>query len=302
MRLLIINNIESGFGDGSIYDFMRSFSSEGDEIILRNITHQSELSNLLKDAKNFDIVVAAGDDDIVAKVSYSLADSQIPILAYPSGTTNLVAQNLLLPTETHALAKLARECKTLNFDVGELKIQDKVFGFSCNTGAGYGTKISKDAMATRKSLGPFAYFGAALSNFKPQLSKFKIELKDKTIQTEGIGVLLLNFAKIGLDLSVTHQNRPRDGKFDVVILKAKTAFKYVPALTAAALDNAIEFPDRSDAIEIFNSSHVKVYAEPSMEIQIDGKTLGLDTPFEAKVLKHAARYIVDDECINNYNK
>lgn len=157
-------------------------------------------------------------------------------------------------------------------------------------------------MATRKALGPFAYFGAALTNFKPQISKFEIELKDKTINTEGVGVMLLNFAKIGLDLSVTHNNRPRDGKFEVVILKGKTALKYVPALTAAALDRAVEFPDRTDALEIHVSSYVKVNAEPSMEIQIDGKAINANTPFEAKVLKHGVKYVVDDECLENYSK
>lgn len=157
-------------------------------------------------------------------------------------------------------------------------------------------------MATRKSLGPFAYIGAALTNFKPQLSQFEIELKDKTIKTEGVGVMLLNFAKIGLDLSVAHNNRPRDGKFEVVILKGKTALKYVPALTAAALDRAIEFPDRSDALEIHISSYVKVTADPAMEIQIDGKAISINTPFEAKVLKHGVKYVVDDECLKNYSE
>ena len=156
-------------------------------------------------------------------------------------------------------------------------------------------------MATRKLLGPFAYIGAALTNFKPQYSKFTIQLKHNTIQTEGVGILLLNFSKIGLDLSIAHNNRPRDGKFEVVVLKGKTALRYVPALTAAALDRAIEFPDRSSAIEIHSSSYVKVEAHPSMEIQIDGKTISKNTPFEAKVLKHAVKYVVDDQCLKNYS-
>lgn len=155
-------------------------------------------------------------------------------------------------------------------------------------------------MHTRKALGAFAYIGAAIKYNKPQLYRFNIQLKQRTIQTEGIGVLLLNFSKIGLDLSITHNNRPRDGKFEIVILKGKTALRYIPALTAAALDKAVEFPDRSNAIEIHHSSYVKIDAEPQMEIQIDGKSINIDTPFEAKVLKHAAKYVVDDECLKIY--
>lgn len=301
MKLLIINNLNSGFGEGSVYDFIRSFAEENDELIIRNVVHTTDMIKHLKDAENFDLVVAAGDDDTISKISYFLADRNIPILPYPSGTANLIAQNLFLPSEPHALAKLARQCKTLSFDVGELNVDGQNWGFGCNAGIGYSTKISKEAMATRKLLGPFAYFGAALTNFKPQFSKFEIQLKDRKITTQGIGILLLNFAKIGLDLSVIHNNRPRDGKFEVVILKGKTALRYVPALTAAALDRAIEFEDRSDAIEIYRSSYVRINAEPKMEIQIDGKTINLSTPFEAKILKHAVQYVVDDECLKNYS-
>lgn len=123
MKLLIINNLNSGYGEGSVYDFMRAFAQENDEIIIRNVIHTTDIISNLADAKNFDLVVAAGDDDTISKISFFLADSQIPILPYPSGTANLIAQNLFLPTEPHALAKLAREMKTLNFDVGQLDIE-----------------------------------------------------------------------------------------------------------------------------------------------------------------------------------
>ncbi len=122
MKLLIINNIASGYGEGSVYDFIRAFARENDEIVVRNVIHTTDMIRHLQDAKDFDMVVAAGDDDTISKISFFLADTQIPILPYPSGTANLIAQNLFLPNEPHALAKMARECKTLNFDVGELTV------------------------------------------------------------------------------------------------------------------------------------------------------------------------------------
>lgn len=125
MKLLIINNIASGYGEGSVYDFIRAFARENDEIVLRNVIHTTDMIRHLTDAKDFDMVVAAGDDDTISKVSFFLADTQIPILPYPSGTANLIAQNLFLPNEPHALAKLARDCKTLSFDVGEITTGDK---------------------------------------------------------------------------------------------------------------------------------------------------------------------------------
>lgn len=302
MKLLVINNMQSGFGDGSVYDFIRAFSNEDDEIVIRNVRHTSSVGSKLRDAANFDMVIAAGGDRTVSNVSYSLANTNIPILAHPSGTFNIIATNLMLPNEPHALAKVAKEKKTLKFDLGEITCNGKKFGFGSYAGAGYDAKISKEAKPTKKNLGPLAYIGAAITNFKPTPANFDLELDGKKIKSHGVGIMLMNFAKIGLELSVTHANRPRDGKLDVVILKAKTALSYIPALTAAALDNAIEFPDRSKALEIYQASDIKISADTALELQTDGAPLELKTPFEAHVIKQAATYVLSEEGLETYNK
>ena len=61
------------------------------------------------------------------------------------------------------------------------------------------------------SLASLAYFSAALSNPLPQTSRFSINLDGKTIEREGLGILIVNFSKIQFDISVTHENQPRDG-------------------------------------------------------------------------------------------
>ena len=36
MKLLIINNLVSGYGEGAIYDFIRSFVRDSDEVCIRS--------------------------------------------------------------------------------------------------------------------------------------------------------------------------------------------------------------------------------------------------------------------------
>ena len=60
MKLLIVNNLASGFRDGAIYDFMRAFASDGDEICVRCTDGDTDLADFLRDAEDFDAVVAAG--------------------------------------------------------------------------------------------------------------------------------------------------------------------------------------------------------------------------------------------------
>ncbi|MEG1512759.1 MAG: diacylglycerol kinase family protein [Raoultibacter sp.] len=298
MKLLIINNLNSGFGEGAIYDFMRAFAQDGDELCLRSTDGTSEVADLLKDADSFDVVIASGGDGTVTAVSYLLRNTKVPILPFPAGTANLLALNLASPIETHALGKMARTGKQLDFDMGEIQVGDKHFGFSIMAGAGYDAAIMHGAQHTKRFLGPMAYLSAAIANPMPQKSHFTLKLDGKTIESDGLGILLINFSKIQFDLSVTHDNRPRDGILDVVILKATYALQLVPAIVAAALDREGDFPDRSDALEIHSAREIEVIADPPMEVQYDGETTGVLTPFTAHVLDKATRLIVSDEGYN----
>ena len=118
---------------------------------------------------------------------------------------------------------------------------------------GLGAVIMRGAQRGKRLLGPMAYLQSAVANAMPQQSKFTLTLDGRQVQSEGLGVLLVNFSKIQFDIAVTHDNKPRDGEFDVVVLKAKTAFDLIPAAIAGLLDRDGEFPDRTDALEIFRA-------------------------------------------------
>ncbi|MEG0217523.1 MAG: diacylglycerol kinase family protein [Raoultibacter sp.] len=83
MKLLIINNLNSGLGEGSIHDFMRAFTRDGDELCLRSTDGTTALSSLLEDARDFDAVIVSGGDGTVASVCYLLRDSGEPFCPSP---------------------------------------------------------------------------------------------------------------------------------------------------------------------------------------------------------------------------
>lgn len=295
MKLLVINNLASGFGEGAIYDFVRSFATDGDEVCIRSTDGTTDLTSLLKDATAYDAVVASGGDGTVAAVCYELRHSGIPVLPFPAGTANILTLNLASPIEPHALAKLTKRCQTLDFDLGEIEVAGKSFGFAIMAGAGYDAAIMHDAKPNKRLLGPMAYFSAAITNPLPEVSRLSITIDGETIEREGLGILLVNFSKIQFDISVTHENEPRDGEFDVVILKAGNAFGLIPAVVAGLLDRGGDFPDRSDALEIHRGSTIEISADPPMNVQYDGEATELTTPFSAHILKGATKLIVSDE-------
>ena len=302
MKLLVINNLASGYREGAIYDFVRSFALDGDEITLRCTDGTTDLRLFLHDAEEYDVVVASGGDGTVSAVTYLLAETGIPVLPFPAGTANLLAMNLASPSEPHALAQMTRAGTLLDFDMGEIELADgERMGFMIMAGAGYDATIMKGAAAGKKILGPMAYFTSAVANATPQHADFTLTIDGKVVKSSGVGVLIVNFSKIQFDLSVVHENQPRDGAFDVVVLNTKDAFGLLPALMACILDRSGEFPERSDALEIHRGTEITVDADPALLVQYDGEVTNLKTPFTVRMLPKAARLIVSDEAKKIFN-
>ncbi|NPD31398.1 diacylglycerol kinase [Eggerthellaceae bacterium zg-1084] len=294
MKLLVINNLRSGYADGAIYDFIRFVASDASEICLRSTDGSIDVRDLLADAERFDAVVAAGGDGTVATVSYCLARTGIPILPFPAGTANLLAENLMAPIEPYALADMVRARRTLDFDLGEIEVDGRRYGFGLMAGAGYDATIMHDARPAKKLLGPWAYFQAAVQNPLPQVSRITLDLDGRTVSANALGVLVVNFSKIPFGVGVTHENLPRDGSLDVVLLKAQNALGLIPAALAGLLDRDGAFPDRTDSLEIHRARSVRVSADPPLQVQYDGEVPGLTTPFTARVIEGAGRFILSE--------
>lgn len=302
VKLLIVNNTSSGFGDGAIYDYMRMMAKDGDELCVRFTDGTTDITKLLVDAHRFDAVVASGGDGTISAVAYALAHTGIPILPFPAGTANLLANNLEAPYEPHALAKMTRAMKTLDFDVGELKSNGERHGFCIMAGAGYDAEIMLSAKPGKKVFGPIAYFGAAVANAMPQKSRMRLVIDGREVESEGLGVLLVNFSRIQFEIPVTHDTDARDGTFDIVILKAENAFGLIPALIAGIKDRDGSEPDRTSSMEIHRGHAVEVFAAPPLHVQFDGETPEMTTPFSARVLNGAARFILTDEAYEKFSK
>ena len=295
LELLVINNLASGFQDGLVYDYLRQVAADGDRIEMRCTDGTTPIESLLDDAGSFDAVVAAGGDGTIATVAYRLADTGIPILPFPAGTGNLLATNLDEPLEPHALALITRQMRTLDFDLGQIRCGGGTFGFCIMAGAGYDATIMHDAQPAKRTLGPFAYFQAALANAAPQVSRIELDIDGRTVRSEGLGVLLVNFPRIQFEIPLTHGTDARDGALEVAVLKAENAFGLIPALVAGIMDRDGEHPGRSDSVDIYRGCEVQVRADPPFQIQYDGETPGCATPFTAAVLPRAARFIVSED-------
>ena len=296
MKVLIIDNLVSGLKTGAIHDFCRYFARSNDEIVIRSTNGERLIKDMMTDVTDYDLVVASGGDATISAVAYEMQNTQIPLLPFPAGTANLLATNLGTPVEPRALARIARACKTDDYDLGEIVYEQAGSicqkGFAVIAGAGYDAAIMHRAERLKSAFGPMAYTAAAIAEPNPVVADFIVTLDDEVLEIEGIAVLVVNFAQIYPDFSIVHDYDAKDGFFEIVVIKIQHTVELLPTLFAAFLDSVGNFPDRADALEVRRSSRVKVESSPLLELQYDGETPGASTPFEARILPQAVRFVV----------
>jgi diacylglycerol kinase family enzyme len=299
MRVLVAVNDRAGGIDAGLYEFVRIIGAKASEVVLRFSAGRG-LDELVQDASEFDRVVAAGGDGTVSGIAYATRESGVPVLAYPAGTANLLGSNLGMPTEPPALARILLEGQAVGFDLGELEQQAPDgsrarTGFAVMAGAGYDASIMRRAEPLKSAIGAAAYLVAAISDLTPRVSQFELVLDGRRVAADGIAVLLANFARIQFDLPVTPGTDPRDGKFEVAVIRTKNIVGLLPAVAAAMLDRIGDYPERSPSLDIYTASEVEVVADPPLRVQIDGDVLETPTPFTARVLPRAASLLVPRE-------
>lgn len=301
MKLLVLNNLDAGPGDGAIYDFIRLFSKAGDEVVVRLADGNSDFTEMLKDASCFDIVVASGGDGTIARVCYELRYSGTPIFIFPSGTANLISQNIMQPVELPALAKLAREGKTMNFDLGEFDFESHKEGFMMMAGCGFDADIMATASGLKERLGPVAYLRAAFENATPTVSRIELEVDGEKIESEGVGVLAMNFSKVQFDVSFGISNLPSDGLLDVCILATQNAWELLPSAIGAAFDKTGKALEQSNALKYYRGKEIRVHTSPQLNVQYDGEATNYTSPFTIRALPAATCLVVSEECIDAFS-
>jgi diacylglycerol kinase family enzyme len=292
VRVLVIDNPRSGQGDAGLYAFVRELVAARAEVVVRPMPPGPPPCELLGDVASFDRVVGGGGDGTASSLAYALRGTGTPILAYPAGTANLLALNLGLPSDPAALARITLEGKTLLTDLGELTVGDTApVGFAVMAGAGFDAKVMEGAAALKPTLGVGAYFLSVMGNLAPKVADFRLWLDGELLATDGIAVILVNFAKIQFDLAVTHDSDATDGLLEVAVIRTRSAVGLIPTVWQALLDRLGDMPERA-GLEIRKAREIRVESDPPLPLQYDGEVENATTPFSARVLPGSATFVV----------
>lgn len=269
----------------------------GDEVVMRTTQPGRPVEELLGDAPSFDAVVASGGDGTVAGIAYAMRGSNVPVLVFPSGTANLLANNIGNASDPPALARTLREGIRVNLDLCELEYRDasgaiQKRGFLNMAGAGYDASIMQGSMGLKALFGQFSYYLAALGNLDPGSARLKLTVDDETIEAEGICVLVANWAAVNPGLELIPGSSPVDGLLDVALLAARNGVELLPAVLGSVFlhGNSDGYPN----VVFYHGRSVALECDPPFPMQYDGEVVeNATTPFKARVLPGAFCTLVD---------
>ena len=292
-RILVIFNPKSGSGENTVTQCAELLTGAGCEVVSRELEKDTPIEDYLQDVGSFSAVVAAGGDGTVSSVAYALRYKNVPMLAYPAGTANLIAQNLQMPDTPGALAELVLAGHAVRVDLGELTVRDQKHGFAMLAGAGADASMIKESEELKPRFGVLAYVMSAMRQVNPKKTFFHMVVDGEPRSIEGIGVMVANFGKANFGLPITNDISPSDGKFTVVVLKAGNVLQLLPNL----IDSVRSKLNLGDPLfgkgnlETFEASEITVDADDPFPLQYDGELHVETTPFTAKVLPGAVRFI-----------
>ena len=255
------------------------------------------IADLLHDATSFDAVVASGGDGTVASVAYALRSSGVPVLVFPSGTANLLANNIGNATEPAALAATLRNGRRVDLDICEIEYADKNgalhrHGFLNMAGAGYDASIMQGSSGLKARFGQLGYYLAALANLDPGVSTFKLLVDGTEVSNEGICVLVANWGSVQAGVELVPGSSPTDGLLDLAVLSAKNGVELLPAIIGSVL--RAEEPSAYPNVDFYHAREVRVECDPPFPMQYDGEVIeNATTPFTARILPEAFKTIVD---------
>jgi diacylglycerol kinase (ATP) len=234
-----------------------------------------------------DAVAVYGGDGTVMEAVSGLVGSDVPLAIFPGGTGNVLAFELGIPGDLTAACALVcgDASRVQRVDVGQIG-EDY---FVLNAGVGFAAAIAEGADREAKArLGMLAYLRSGLQALREApVTRYRLRLDGKDIETEGIMCLIANSGNIGQSgLKFAPNVDVSDGLLDVIVIRQGDLGSLLSV--AATLVTRAE---SSEPLLHWQAREIALDTDPPQTVQVDGELFG-KTPFTAKVLPQAARIIV----------
>ena len=226
--------------------------------------------------KGAEVVFACGGDGTVMACAGVLAGTDVALAVLPSGTGNLLATNLDLPSDVAAGVRSATAGGRRRIDLGTC---GRTY-FTVMAGMGFDAQmIDATSEALKRRIGWPAYVLAALRQLRHRPIRLRIRLDGgQPLRRRARTVLVGNVGKLQGGIPLLPDARPDDGWLDVAVLSPHTIGHWL-AMAWGVLRRRREVR----RMETFRARHVEVYSDRPQPRELDGDLIEPDRSLDVAI-------------------
>ncbi len=232
-----------------------------------------------------EIVIAHGGDGTIMDIAPAMVGTGRPFGILPAGTGNRLADNLGIPWEPEAAARVILANHARNIDLGRLTNDGGMRHFAVAAGCGFDAEMMhRTSRKTKKTFGLAAYLAKGISvAMNMPRAQLRVETDGVVMEREGVAVIIANCGEIlPSGRKFAEQVHVDDGLLDVFVLDAANFAGAIRVTWLLAMGRAAGDP----RVSLMRGKHVTITSEPGQAAQADGDPWGR-TPLTADVLPGA---------------
>jgi len=247
-----------------------------------------------------DLVIAVGGDGTINEVVNGLANTDSALGVIPTGTANVFAKEIGIPTfrtyssKSYLLAtQVLLDSEVRKIDLGKVKLKrfpSRYFLMWCGVGL--------DASITSSKKTPHdIYFGKYINFLKWVLSGLKTTIKFSSVQSEirfndeliseKVNQIIVSNGKLYANyFRISEESKLDDGLFDVVIMKGNV----FPGIFLKGLNSIVKKEIYSD-IKNIHVSKISISSSAPLPVHVDAETIG-ETPVDIEIAPKALKILM----------
>ncbi len=220
------------------------------------------------------LILAAGGDGTINEVINGIAGMAIPFGALPSGTANVLANEIGLAGRPDKAAAQLLECVPTRIALGRSITLGKTGSryFALMTGVGLDAQIVHHVdPELKRRFGKLEYWRAGFTQLRQPMTRFHTVVNGEAYS--GTFTLITRVRNYGGDFEIARRIRLTDNDFEVVIFQKELAADYVRFLGGVLLNRLRE----TEGVVIHRATSVQVIApaEKPVFLQADGEGIGM---------------------------
>lgn len=243
--------------------------------------------------EGFDLILAVGGDGTVMEAlsGQIKGGRRVPVAQLPTGTANLIARALGVPTGVRDALAVAFTGPVVTLDVGYLPQLDRHFALVA--GAGFDARMIEDApRGLKRLLGFPSYLLSGLKNlFNLRNTSLTVEVDGERHNWSAHTVLIVNIGAIErLRLALGPDIHPHDGVLNTLVISRTSSLGMLRLLLRLFFRRYRNGPD----LHYLRGRAIRVQADPPLPVQIDGELSGV-TPLHVEVVPEGTLIVVPEK-------